>query len=234
VVVGIVVVIGVVVVVTVVLVVGVVVVVDHVDVVVGVVLVVGAGGAETWGVGDEVAMLVPFLLLAVTATRMVNPTSPEPSKSVCAVAPLTGAHASPLFEQRSHWKLYVLVGPFQVPVFAVRVVPTSGWPLIDGRPPLTGALWPGLERDLSFPALALEVNTSSAKRTKALWRRCIPALSAVARRPLTRSGRLHSFFTMIPPNQGWGALQTGESGVSSGVEFAASGRESGRSGPPDM
>jgi len=103
------------------------------------------------------------------------------------------------------------VGPFQVPVFAVRVVPTNGWPLIDGRPPLTGALWPGLKRALSFPALALEVNTSSTKRTKALWRRCIPALSAVGLRPLTGYEGFHSFLTMIPPNQGGAALRTGQS-----------------------
>jgi hypothetical protein len=124
----------------------------------------------------------------------------------------------------------VLGGPFQVPVFAVRVVPTNGWPLTDGRPPLTGALWPGLKRALSFPALALEVNTSSTKRTNALWRRCIPALSAVGPRPLTRPGRIHSFLTMIPPNQGWAALRTGENGVSSGVKLAASGRENGLRG----
>jgi hypothetical protein len=76
--------------------------VDVVAGVVVVVLVVGAGGADTRGVGNEVAMLVPFLLLAVTVTRMVNPTSAERSKSVCAAAPATGVHASPLLEQCSH------------------------------------------------------------------------------------------------------------------------------------
>jgi hypothetical protein len=87
-------------------VVGVVVDVDvDVDVVelVGVVVVVlvGVDGVETRFVGLETAMLVPFLLLAVTATRMVKPASVVASKSVCAVAPFTVVQASPLFEQWS-------------------------------------------------------------------------------------------------------------------------------------
>jgi hypothetical protein len=44
-------------------------------------------------------MLVPFLLLAVTATRMVKPASVVASESVWAVAPFTVVQASPLFEQ---------------------------------------------------------------------------------------------------------------------------------------
>jgi hypothetical protein len=106
-----------------------------------VVLVAGAGaGAAIAGVGADVAMLVPFLLLAVTATRMVKPTSVERSRSVCAVAPLTVLHASPALEQCSHWNVYVLGGPFQLPGFALSVIPTSGWPLMLGTPPLTGAV----------------------------------------------------------------------------------------------
>jgi hypothetical protein len=72
-------------------------------VVVVVVVVVGVGaGVETEGVGADVAMLVPFLLLAVTATRIVKPASVERSRSVCAVAPATVVQASPALEQCSH------------------------------------------------------------------------------------------------------------------------------------
>lgn len=165
-----------------------------------VVLVAGAGaGAAIAGVGADVAMLVPFLLLAVTATRMVKPASAARSKSFCAVAPLTVLHASPALEQCSHWNVYVLGGPFQLPGFAVSVIPTSGWPLMLGTPPLTGAVWPGADI-VPFPALALDVNTSSTNRRTAQWRRCIPALSAAPSRPLMRLSRFHSFLTFFPSN----------------------------------
>ena len=167
-----------------------------------VVLVAGAGaGAAIAGVGADVAMLVPFLLLAVTATRMVKPASVARSRSVCAVAPLTVLHESPALEQCSHWNVYVLGGPFQLPGFAVSVIPTSGWPLMLGTPPLTGAVCPGADI-VPFPALALEVNTSSTNRRTAQWRRCIPALSAAPSRPLTSRSRFHSFLTFFPSNQG--------------------------------
>jgi hypothetical protein len=107
-VVGLVVVVGVVVVV-VVLVAGVVVVV--VVVLTGVVVVevqvvvVGGGGLVglvTTGVGLDVLTAEPFLLLAVTTSRRVKPTSAATSKYVWAVAPVTGPHVVPALEQRTH------------------------------------------------------------------------------------------------------------------------------------
>jgi hypothetical protein len=101
--------------------------VDGADVVVAAVVVVVAGsGGETCCVCGDVAMLVPFLLLAVSATRIVKPASAGTSGLVCEVAPATGAQALPPLEQRNHWKLYLEEGPLQPPVLAVSVCPTSG------------------------------------------------------------------------------------------------------------
>lgn len=55
---------------------------------------------------------------------------------------------------------------------------------------------------MPFPALALDVNTSSTNRRTAQWRRCIPALSAASSRPLTSRSGFHSFLTFFPSNQG--------------------------------
>jgi hypothetical protein len=93
------------------LMVGVVVVVVVVVVLTGVVVVevevvvVGGGGLVgpfTTGVGLDVLTAAPFLLLAVTTSRRVKPTSAAASKYVWAVAPVTGAHVVPALEQRTH------------------------------------------------------------------------------------------------------------------------------------
>ena len=46
--------------------------------------------------------VVPFLLLAVTTSRNVNPTSAAASKYVWVVALVIGAHNVPALEQRTH------------------------------------------------------------------------------------------------------------------------------------
>jgi hypothetical protein len=54
-------------------------------------------------VADETATAVPFLLLAATTIRSVEPTSPETGAYCCAVAPLIGPHAEPPLSHRCHW-----------------------------------------------------------------------------------------------------------------------------------
>jgi hypothetical protein len=69
------------------------------------VVVVGGGGLVglfTTGVGFDVLTDEPFLLLAVTTSRRVKPTSAAVSKYVWAVAPVTRAHVVPALEQRAH------------------------------------------------------------------------------------------------------------------------------------
>jgi hypothetical protein len=103
---GVVVVVGVVVEVVVVVVVGVVVVVAVVVVVVAVLVVAAAGAgavaAATTEVGSDVAIVVPFLLLAVTATRRLEPASAESGAYVCAVADARSEHADPSLAHRTH------------------------------------------------------------------------------------------------------------------------------------
>ncbi len=89
---------GVVVVVVEVVVVGVVVVV----VVVEAVVVVDGAGAESTGVGSEVAIVEPFLFVAVTARRKVPLTSPESGEYVCPPAPPSPAHPPPLESHFNH------------------------------------------------------------------------------------------------------------------------------------
>lgn len=69
-----------------------------------VVVVGGSGlfGLFTTGVGFDVLTDEPFLLLAVTTSRRVKPTSAAVSKYVWAVAPVTRAHVVPALEQRAH------------------------------------------------------------------------------------------------------------------------------------
>jgi hypothetical protein len=64
---------------------------------------VGAGAAAvTTAVGLEVPVEEPFLFTALTVTRIVLPTSVDPSGYVDAAAPLTGAQPFPELSQRSH------------------------------------------------------------------------------------------------------------------------------------
>jgi hypothetical protein len=58
--------------------------------------------AVTTAVAADDAVAEPAELLAVTDTRIVKPTSPEPSRSLLPVAPPTAAHEPPLELQRCH------------------------------------------------------------------------------------------------------------------------------------
>jgi hypothetical protein len=59
--------------------------------------------AATTAVAADVAVAEPAELLAVTDTRIVEPTSPEPRRSVLPVAPPTAVQEPPLELQRCHW-----------------------------------------------------------------------------------------------------------------------------------
>jgi hypothetical protein len=59
--------------------------------------------AVTTAVAADDAVAEPAELLAVTDTRIVKPTSPEPRRSVLPVAPPTAVHEPPLELQRCHW-----------------------------------------------------------------------------------------------------------------------------------
>src|SRR5438067_11566869 len=59
--------------------------------------------AATTPVASEPAVAEPVVFDAVTATRIVAPTSVEVSGYVCAVAPATATQLPPLEAQRCHW-----------------------------------------------------------------------------------------------------------------------------------
>jgi hypothetical protein len=60
-------------------------------------------GGDTTPDGPEAAKAEPFLFVAVTTTRSVEPTSLELSRNVVPSAPPTGAQLLPAASQRSHW-----------------------------------------------------------------------------------------------------------------------------------
>jgi hypothetical protein len=100
-----------------------------------------AGGAVFTGglaatiadVGAVRAVAVPALLLAVTATRSVEPISEEAIVWVWPVAPETSAQAPPELSQRRHWKPNVIgASPLQLPLDTVSVLPATAEPLIAG------------------------------------------------------------------------------------------------------
>ena len=57
----------------------------------------------TTAVGAELAVALPAMLLAVTATSIVLPTSVEVSVYVVDVAPPIGLQLAPVDLHRSHW-----------------------------------------------------------------------------------------------------------------------------------
>jgi len=115
-----------------------------VDVVVDVV-VVGVGVATTEAttpVASEVAIAEPFLFVAVTATRSVDPASPVEGV-YASDAPPIAEHADPPASHFSQRYAYVGLGPLHVPAAALRLCPTEGVPLIDGTFVFSGADCPG-------------------------------------------------------------------------------------------
>lgn len=63
----------------------------------------GVGGGWTTAVGAEVAVPVPLVFVALTTTRIVEPTSRLVRAYVFAVAPASEAQELPLAEHRCHW-----------------------------------------------------------------------------------------------------------------------------------
>ena len=63
----------------------------------------GAAISDTTAVCADVTVADPYLFDAVTLTRSVAPTSADPARYVCAVAPASEAHALPAESHRSHW-----------------------------------------------------------------------------------------------------------------------------------
>ena len=62
-----------------------------------------SGAADTTAVCADKAVLAPPEFDAVTATRIVEPTSAAVNPYVCAVAPGTSLQAEPAASQRCHW-----------------------------------------------------------------------------------------------------------------------------------
>jgi hypothetical protein len=71
--------------------------------VVAVVPVGGGAGDVTTEVASDVATADPFLLVAVTTTRSVDPRSLVATVYVCRFAPGVGEQSRPLLLQRAHW-----------------------------------------------------------------------------------------------------------------------------------
>src|SRR5918994_5266436 len=93
----------------------------------------GASALATTPVGAEVAEAAPAALRAVTRTRSVVPSSAAVRTYVFPVAPLMSEQLPPVRSQRRHWYENVIgCCPVQAPVFAVRVWPTCGVPLMVG------------------------------------------------------------------------------------------------------
>lgn len=139
-------VVGVVVVVLAVVVVGVVVVVLVVVVAAVVVVVVdgaGAGGGATTPVADEVDVVEPLWFVAVTAIRSTWPTSAVATVYVDPPAPAIGPQPVPSVEHRSHWSVYAIPLPLQLPVLPVRTIPVAAVPAAAGAARLVGICCPG-------------------------------------------------------------------------------------------
>src|SRR3954447_4472854 len=97
----------------------------------------GASGATT-AVGALVAVADPSALVAVTTTRIRQPTSAPASLYVAAVTPVS-AQAPPAASQRSQRTTWVSgAAPVQMPLPAASVWPSTTVPLTAGAAVATG------------------------------------------------------------------------------------------------
>jgi hypothetical protein len=111
----------------------------------------GAFADEITSVAAEVAVLFPSVFVAVTATFSVWSTSPEATWYVFDVAPEIGLQLAPDASHCCHW-YEKPVGEFaQLPLFAVKVLPSLGCPEIVGA-----------ELDCGAAAVAACVRTAAA------------------------------------------------------------------------
>src|SRR3990170_2606811 len=102
----------------------------------------GGGWFEpTTPVGFEIADVEPRSFLAMTRTRIVRPVSLSRISYSGSFAPWISLQLSPLALQRSQTNEYVIgSSPAHWPRFAVRTLPTTAVPEIDGSVVLTGLL----------------------------------------------------------------------------------------------
>jgi hypothetical protein len=90
---------------------------------------------------SQAAVDDPAELVAVTATRSVEPTSALAATYVCAVAPGRSLQLPPLAPQRRHWNAYVMgCVPLQLPVVALSDRPACGVPELSGGSVYTGGV----------------------------------------------------------------------------------------------
>ena len=103
----------------------------------------GCGLPVTTAVAGDVASVLPPGPVAVTTTRMVEPTSAATRSYVGPVAPGMSTQAAPVASQRCHWRVRV-IGPLpvQVPSSAVSVSSSRGVPVIAGSAEGSGAVGP--------------------------------------------------------------------------------------------
>jgi hypothetical protein len=93
----------------------------------------------TTTVGADVAVGDPAEFDAVTATRIVAPTSAITSVYVCPLAPAIDVQLPPPVSQRSHWYAYAIGAvPVQLPVDALSTCPCCAFPEIVGSAVFTG------------------------------------------------------------------------------------------------
>ena len=126
--------------------------------------------AVTVAVCAEAALALPALLVAVTLTRIVLPTSSLVSVYVEAAAGMMSTQFAPDVSQRLHWYAYESgVVPFQPPVDADNVWLSCGVPEIVGAALFVGATTAGAvavtvvvgaEVALALPALFVAVTTT--------------------------------------------------------------------------
>ena len=132
---------------------------------------------RTTAVGTDVEAALPSALVAVTTTRMVEPTSGSVSPYVRSVAPATAVQLAPFSLQRCQAYAYVIGAvPFQLPVEAARISLMAGVPSITG-----GAVFDGATCAAASPREANPVTTAAATET--------PATNSTSERPsVTRIG----------------------------------------------
>src|SRR6266508_917971 len=93
----------------------------------------------TTAVWLELADADPAAFVAVTAMRIVEPTSELASAYVFDVAPLMSVQLLPPASHRRHW--YAIVGPVpdQPPAVAESRLPCFAWPVTVGAATFAGA-----------------------------------------------------------------------------------------------
>jgi len=104
------------------------------------------GGPTTTAVGFDAAVREPSAFIAVTRTRIREPTSALVSRYLSPVAPemivqLPPSGSPPSAPQRTHWNAYEIgLVPVHVPRAALSLTPCSARPLIAGSAVFDGGV----------------------------------------------------------------------------------------------